>query len=193
MGFVFWVVFLLFTAAAIESLGFTVVTGVLSQVAYYLPNVLAAIVVAVAGVIVGKLVRRTVSVAARSAGITRAEGVGQVAQAAVLLVAVIIGLEQIGIDAQLLVILVAVIIGAAVASAGLAFGIGAQKTVSNIVAAHYASQNYAPGQVVRIGDIEGEITQFTPTAVMLATPAGRLMVPAERFGREASLLVVDGA
>ncbi|UCG87797.1 MAG: mechanosensitive ion channel [Gemmatimonadota bacterium] len=192
-SFVFWVVFLLFMAAAIESLGFTVVTGVLSQIAYYLPNVFAAIAVTVAGVILGKLVHRVVSAGAKSAGIIRAEAVGQVAQAAVLLVAVVIALEQIGIDAQLLVILVAVIIGAAVASAGLAFGIGAQTTVSNIVAAHYTSRNYALGQVVRIGDIEGEIIQFTPTAIMLSTQGGRLMVPAHRFSREASLLVTDAA
>ncbi|UCD24011.1 MAG: mechanosensitive ion channel [Gemmatimonadota bacterium] len=193
MGFVFWVVFLLFAAAAIESLGFTVVTGVLSQIAYYLPNVFAAIVVAVAGVIIGKLVRRTVSAAARSAGIVRAEGVGQVTQAAVLLVAAVIALEQIGIDAQLLVILVAVVIGAAVASAGLAFGIGAQTTVSSIVATYYTSQHYSVGQIVRIGDVEGEIVQFTPTAVMLSTAKGRLMVPAHRFNQEASLLLTDAA
>jgi hypothetical protein len=80
-----------------------------------------------------------------------------------------------------------------VASAGLAFGIGAHTTVSSIVAAYYTSQHYSLGQVVRIGDVEGEIIQFTPTAVMLSTPNGRLMVPAHRFNQEASLLLTDGA
>ncbi len=192
-GFVFWVVFLLFAAAAIESLGFTVVTSVLSQIAYYLPNVLAAIAVIVAGMIVGRVARRAVSTGARSAGIARNEGVGRTTQAAVLLVAVVVALDQIGIDAQLLVILVTVVIGAAFASAGLAFGIGANTAVSNIVAAYYASQSYSVGQVVRIGDIEGEIVQLTPTAVVLSAREGRLLVPAKRFSEEASLLVAGGA
>jgi hypothetical protein len=192
-GFVFWVVFLLFAAAAIESLGFTVVTGVLSQVAYYLPNVLAAIAVILAGVVVGRLARRAVSAGARSAGIARDEGVGRTAHAAIMLVAVVVALDQIGIDAQLLVILVTVVIGAAFASAGLAFGIGANTAVSNIVAAYYTSQNYSIGQVVRIGDTEGEIIQLTPTAVLLSTPDGRVLVPARRFCEEISLLVTGEA
>lgn len=192
-GFVFWVVFLLFAAAAIETLGFTVVTTVLSEIAHYLPNVFAAIAVIIAGVIVGKLLRRAVSATARSAGLVRAAGVGQIIQATVLLVAAVIALEQIGIDAQLLVILVAVVIGTAIASAGLAFGIGANTAVSNIVAGYYASQSYSVGQVVRLGDIEGEILRFAPTAVVLSTPEGRLLVPAKRFGEEASLLVTGTA
>ncbi len=192
-GFVFWVVFLLFAAAAIEALGLTVVTGVLSQIAYYLPNVVAAMAVIVAGVIVGKVARRAASAGARSAGIARTEAVGQTIHAAVLLVAIVVALDQIGIDAQLLVILVTVVIGAAFSSAGLAFGIGANTTVSNIVAAYYVSQNYTVGQIVRIGDCEGEIIQLTPTAVMLATREGRVMVPAKRFSEEASLLLVGEA
>ncbi len=192
-GFVFWVVFLLFAAAAIETLGFTVVTTVLSEIAYYLPNVFAATAVVVAGVIAGKLSRRAVSATGKSAGIVRAEGVGQILQVTVLLVAVVIALEQIGIDAQLLVILVAVVFGAAIASAGLAFGIGANTAVSNIVAGYYATQSYSVGQVVRLGDIEGEILRFAPTAVILSTPEGRLLVPAKRFSEEVSLLVTETA
>ncbi len=192
-AFVFWAVFLLFAAAAIESLGFTVVTGVLSQIAYYLPNVLGALAVTIGGVIVGKLVRRAASAGARSAGIVRADGIGQAAQGATLLIAAVIALEQIGIDAQLLVILVAVVIGVAFASAGLAFGIGATTTVGNILAAYYAAQSYNVGQVVRIGDIQGEIIRFAPNAVILSTNDGQLLVPAARFNQEASLLVTPGA
>lgn len=192
-GFVFWVVFLLFAAAGIESLGFTVVTGVLSEITYYLPNVLAAAVVIAGGVVLGKLVRKVVSAAARSSGILRAEGVGQTAQGLVILVAAVIALDQIGIDAQLLITLVTVIVGAAFASAGLAFGIGAKTTVSNIVAAYYLSQAYRVGQTVRIGPIQGEILQVTPTAVVLAATEGRILVPAKRFSEEASILLVETA
>jgi small-conductance mechanosensitive channel len=119
--------------------------------------------------------------------------VGRAAQTAVLLVAVVVALDQIGIDAQLLVILVTVVIGAAVASAGLAFGIGANTAVSNIVAAYYASQTYRVGQVVRIGDTEGEIIQLTPTAVVLSTQRGQVLVPAKRFNEEVSLLITGEA
>jgi small-conductance mechanosensitive channel len=138
-------------------------------------------------------VRRAATAGATSAGIAQADGVGQAVQAAALLVAIVVALDQIGIDAQLLVILVTVVVASAFASAGLAFGIGANTTVSNIVAAYYVSQSYAVGQQVRIGDIEGEIVQLMPTAVALSTIDGRVLVPAKRFSEEASTLLMEGA
>lgn len=188
-GFVFWVIWLFFISAAIESLGFTVVTDVLNQVAYYLPNVLAAIVIVLTGIIVARLVRRAATAGARSAGVLNAERVGRAAQMLALVVAMVVALDQIGIDAQLLVILLTVVTAATFGSAGLAFGMGARTTVGNIIASHYIAQTYRVGQTIRIGDIEGEIIQTTPTAVLLATQGGRMLIPSRRFSEEPSLLV----
>ena len=190
-GFVFWATWLFFVAAAIESLGFTVVTDVLGQAAYYLPNLLAAVVIVLVGLIVARLVRKAATGGARSAGVVHAERIGRAGQVLVIVVAVVVALDQIGIDAQLLVTLLTVIVAAALGSAGLAFGLGARGTVSNIIASHYVTQSYRVGQTVRIGEIEGEIIQTTPTAVLLATSDGRLLVPAGRFNDVPSLLVTE--
>jgi small-conductance mechanosensitive channel len=187
-SFVFWGVLILAVAAAVEALGITVATELVGQLAYYLPAVLAAVAVLAAGVILGRLARRTASGAARSAGIARSAAVGQTAQAVVLFVAVVVALEEIGIDAQLLVSLVTVAVGAAFLSAALAFALGAKSTVSNLVSAHYVAQSYRVGQKVRIGDIEGEIQQLSPTAVVMHTSEGRVTVPAARFSEEVSVL-----
>jgi small-conductance mechanosensitive channel len=188
-GFVFWVTWVFFISAAIESLGFTVVTDILGQVAYYLPNLLAAAVVVLAGLVVARLVRKAATGGARSAGVVHADRIGRAAQLLVIVVAAVVALDQIGIDAQLLVTLMTVIVAAALGSAALAFGLGARVTVGNIIASHYLNQSYRPGQTVRIGDIEGEILHTTPTAVLLATHDGRMLVPARRFSEDPSLLV----
>jgi len=64
--------------------------------------------------------------------------------------------------------------------------------LSDLHAAYYASQQYSVGQIVRIGDLEGEIIQLTPTAVLLSTQEGRVLVPAKRFSEESSTLLVGG-
>jgi small-conductance mechanosensitive channel len=190
-GFVFWVTWLFFITAAIESLGFTLVTDVLNQVAYYLPNVLAAVVVVVGGLVVARLVGRSVTTGARSAGVPNAERLGRAVQVLVIVVAVVVALDQIGIDAQLLVILLTVLMAATFGSAGLAFALGARDTVGNIIASHYVAQTYRIGQTIRIGDIEGEILQATPTAIIVATREGRIQIPARRFTEEPSLLLTQ--
>lgn len=187
--FAFWVVLLFFAASALELLGLEIVSGVVSRLTYYLPNLLGATGVVVGGVVLGKLARTVVASAARSAGIARPEEAGRLARAALLMVAVVVALDQIGVDAQLLVVLMAVVVGASFAGAALAFGLGARTAVSNIIGAYYASQTYRVGQAVRIGEVEGRIVQTTPTAVLLDTADGQVLVPARRFSEDASVLL----
>ena len=190
-GFVFWLVFLFFLAAALETLGLPVVTGALNRVAYYLPNVLAALVVIFAGIILGNLLRGAVTRTAVSAGVNFGSAVGTMVQSIVVLVAVVVALEQVGIEAQVLIVIVAIVLGTTLAGAGLAFGLGARTAVSSIIASYYVAQAYRIGQFVRIGGVEGKIVQTTPTAVFLDTPQGRVLIPAKRFNEEVSVLVTE--
>lgn len=190
-AFVFWVVLIFVVAAAMEMLGLPVVTASLNRVAYYLPNVLVALVVVFTGIILGKLVGGAVSRLAASAGLAAGTTVGAIARGTVILVAIVVALEQVGIRAVILVIIVAIVIGTTLAGAGLAFGLGARTAVSNIIASYYVAQAYRVGQTVRIAGVEGQIVQTTPTAVLLATPHGRLLVPAKHFSEEVSTLLME--
>jgi small-conductance mechanosensitive channel len=190
-GFVFWVVFVFFLAAAMETLGLPVVTASLSRVAYYLPNVLAALVIVFAGLIAGKVIGNAVTRAAAGTGMVFGPTIGATVRGTVILVAVVVAIEQIGIRADLLVIILAVVVGSALAGAGLAFGLGARTAVSNIIASHYVSQAYRVGQRVRVANVEGQIVETTPTAVFVAVPAGRVMIPAKQFSEEASVLLTE--
>jgi hypothetical protein len=188
-GFVFWVVFVFFLAAALETLGLPVVTSSLSRVAYYLPNVLAALLVIFAGVIGAKVIGNAVGRAAARTGMSFGGAIGATVRGTVILVATVVAVEQVGIQADILIVVVAVVVGATLAGAGLAFGLGARTAVSNIIASHYIAQAYQVGQVVRVSGVQGKIVQTTPTAVFVAGPEGRVMIPAKQFSEETSVLV----
>jgi len=190
-SFTFWVVFLFFVAAAMEALGLPVVTASLSRVAYYLPNVLAALVILFAGLVAGRLIGGAVTRAAAGTGIALGPTIGGTVRGTVILLAVAVALKQVGIEADILIVLVAVVVGAALAGAGLAFGLGARTAVSNIIASHYVSQVYRAGQTIRVGAVDGKIVATTPTAVFVAGPHGRVMIPAKQFSEEASVLLTE--
>lgn len=192
-GFVFWVVFLFFAATALEALGLPVVTDSLSRFVYYLPNVLAAALIVAAGLVVGTVVGGLVGTAAASAGVAFASALGRVSYAVIMLVAIVIALDELGIDSGALIVMLTVTTGSVLAGLGLAFGLGAHTAVSNIIASHYLARTYAAGQTVRIGAIEGQIAETTPTAVVIVTEAGRVMVPAKKFNEEASTLVAEAS
>jgi small-conductance mechanosensitive channel len=190
-AFGFWLVFVFFIAIAMETLGLPVVTASLSRVAYYLPNVLVALVTVMAGIVVGRVAGSAAARAASSAGTAFGATIGATVRGTVILVAIVVAMEQVGVQADILVVVIAIVVGATLAGAGLAFGLGARTAVSNIIASYYVSQTYRVGQMIRVAGVDGEIVQTTPTAVFIAGPHGRVMVPAKHFSEEASILLTE--
>jgi len=50
---------------------------------------------------------------------------------------------------------------------------------------------YKPGQNVVFGNVEGTILELTPTSMVLSTENGRMIVPAQMFHSQPSLLVIQ--
>jgi hypothetical protein len=187
--FIFWVVFIIFLAAATETLGVPMISAWLTAVALYMPRVVAAVLVALVGVLAGNLARQVISGAATSAGINYAQVIGRITQTAILLVTAVVAVDQLGIQTTFIVVIASISVAALLGGAALAFGLGARTAASNIIAAHYLVKTYGAGDRVRIGDVEGRILEITSTAVILDTADGRTLVPAKDFGERASLLL----
>jgi small-conductance mechanosensitive channel len=187
----FWVVFALFLGAASTLLGFPILTEWLASLAGYLPHVLAATAIVLLGILSGLMLRVTVTAATRSAGFLYAQALGRAAQIAVVALAIVVAIEELGIQVTFLVVVAATVLGAALGGAALAFGLGARRSVSNLMASHYLAKWYRVGHVVRIGEHEGRIAEILPSAIVLHTGDGKLYVPAGEFARGASLLVAD--
>jgi len=190
-GFVYWVVFLIFFAAATETLGLPVVATWLGGVSTYLPRVLVAALILLGGFLAGSIARDALTTAAGAAGIAYGALLGRIAYIAILLIAVITGIDQVGIESRFLTATITIVIGSIVGAAALAFGLGARTAVSNIIAVHYVRQHYQVGQTIRIGDAQGRISEITNTSIIVENSNGRLMVPAKEFGERVSTLLKD--
>jgi Mechanosensitive ion channel, conserved TM helix len=190
---VFWIVFSLFIVAAIEKMGLPVLSNLLSGFAFYLPNLLAAVLIVLVGILAGHIARGAVAKVSASAGVAQWELLGRFAQASIVLVAILVGVDQVGIEIQFLVAVVVILIGSVVGGMALAFGLGARTLVGNLLASHYLGQIYRIGQTVEIDGVRGRILEWTPTAVILDTAEGRTMIPAGQFGDRRSVLITERA
>lgn len=186
---VFWLVILLFVAMAARVARLDLFTSWLDRIVAWLPTLLAGGFIVLAGWFVSTLVRDVVSAALTSAGSSQGELFGRVAQGAIFLAALVIGLDQVGIDITFLTILFAIVVGGLLLSLALAFGLGARDLIANLVGAQQLARLLDPGQVVRIDGVEGQVLELTPTSVVLATDDGRMAIPAKRF-QEMSVLIV---
>lgn len=186
----FWFVILLFVAAAASVLGMNVFVQWLSTVTTYIPILLTGLLIILAGIVISSLLRDVIASTASSAGVPQSDLLGRIAQFAVLLTAVVIGVNQIGIDVTFLSIVVGVLLAVTFGGVALAFGIGARAHMANIIAGHQLRHHYRIGDRLRIGDVTGTIIEFTATRAILDTDDGRVIIPASRF-EDAISAVID--
>lgn len=186
---IYWVVLFLFLTAATEALGMPVVTTWLSGIASYLPRIIAAVLIVAIGLIGGILLRDVIISSAASARIAHGNVLGKLAQYAIVLISLLIGIQEVGIDISFLTNLIIILVSAALFGAALAFGLGARGAISNILACYYLQKTYKIGQCVNIGGREGRIIRITPEAVILENSEGFVYVPARHFEESPSLLL----
>lgn len=191
-GVVYWLVLILFFAAATDSLRMPVVSTLMGGLARYLPRVLVALLIIVAAIVLANLTRLAVATAAASARIAYAELLGRLTQISILLIASLVAIDEIGIESTFLVVFLAVFLGTTVGGIALAFGMGAATSVSNLLASQHVASTYRVGQRVRISNVEGKILEITKAAVILETPTGQAMVPAKRFSEAVSIVMLAG-
>jgi hypothetical protein len=118
----FWVVMLIVILLAATALGVPNVNDVFSNLVGYIPNVFAAIIVIVFGLVLGEFVRALILASAGAV-----EGVptlATVAKGMVITISVFMALQQIGVAADIVTTAFTLILGAVALAVALAFGLG---------------------------------------------------------------------
>ena len=187
----YWLVILVFLTAAARSLELHAFSIWLARILNYVPVLLAGVLIIVAGYIASIFVRDVTSTALSTGGFRQGALLASLAQAAVLLTAVVIGVDQIGVDVSFLITIIAISLGGVIGGFALAFGFGSRDFISNLIAANELQKHYQIGQTLRVGDTVGDVIEFTPTSLVLATADGRTTIPAQMFHQAISALVAS--
>ncbi len=187
---IFWLTAVFFLAVSSRILGLPGIADWIAAAARYLPNVVAAAAIVLGGTIVASLTRDALMRFGEHQALGGSpRALANLAFFMINLVAVLAALRQMGIDLVLVRSLVLIMAGAAFGGIAFAFGMGASSSLDNIIAGYYVRRLYRQGQRVRLGVVEGEILDLTPTAVVMDTPGGRALVPARKFNQEVSVLL----
>jgi hypothetical protein len=152
---VFWVLMLTFLLSAVETLGLSAVTATIDRLIGFLPNLIAAGLIFVLGLLLARLVRNLVSSGAAAADLAQAPRLGSLAQSVVALVAGVVALEQLGVETEIVVTVLTAVVGAAVVTVGVAFALGARPVITHILAGHFLRQSLPRGGSIGIGDQRG--------------------------------------
>ena len=121
---IYWFLMILVLIATLDAMGLPIVSELLNNVFYYIPNVVAAIIVIVLGVLAGTLLSAVVRTAASNAGLAFAEGLAKTAMYAIMFFSGAIALVQLGIGSEVVAASFEIAFGAVALALAIAFGLG---------------------------------------------------------------------
>ena len=129
-----WFIVIVFLVQSLSVLHLGAVTGFLQNILTYLPQVVVAVLILLAGLLIGEAVERAVSTGARVANFNRAKLLGSVARWAIWIFSVLVALYQLGVAAILSEMVLNGIVIALALAFGLSFGLGGQSAAADFIA-----------------------------------------------------------
>jgi small-conductance mechanosensitive channel len=181
---VYWIVLLIFAASALRILGGSLLEHWTENLLGYLPQAIGGVIIIVIGLIGGTVARHILEQASVGLGIGQSTLLARLAQAVIVISAVVIGIDQLGVNVNFLIQLSTVTAASVFGGIALVFALGTRQHLANLIGAHYARKHYAPGDHVRVGAFEGRIVEIADGCVFLETDQGDVSVPAQSFSQE---------
>jgi len=133
-GLIKWFVIVVFLLASLEVMGLTQVTMFLSQIVlFYLPQVIVAALILLAGAMLAQVTQGFVTGSARAVGVVSAAFVGTVTRWAIWIISILAALSQLGVAPTILQTLFTGVVVAFALAFGLAFGLGGQETAARLL------------------------------------------------------------
>jgi hypothetical protein len=121
---IYWFIMILVLIASLDALGLPIVSDILNDIFLYIPNVVAAIIVLILGILFANLLAAIVRTAASNADLSISEGLGKLTLYAIVVFSVAIALTQLNIGEEIITYAFITAFGAISLALALAFGIG---------------------------------------------------------------------
>ncbi len=162
----FWIVMLTFVLSAAETLGLDALTATIDRLVSYLPNVIAAALIVVLGLLLARFVQGAIHSAAAAANLPGLQ-LGAAAHAGVVLIVGAVALEQLGVDTAIVMTAVASVLAGVGVMLGISLALGARPIVTHILAGHFLRQSLPREGRIDVRGRQGSVERVGPTDTLL--------------------------
>lgn len=141
---VFWLVWLGFLLSGVDLLGFTVLEGLVATFVLFVPKLLVALAILVAGLVTANFLWRATLLAAVNAQVPSPRLLAGAVRGMVLVLAGTMALDQIALARTIVLTAFAISFGAVMFGLAIAFGIGGGGLARRILERQFPDQDAAP-------------------------------------------------
>ena len=122
----YWGILLVFFMMGFVALDIVPINNLISEFFTYLPSIIAATLILIAGFILGNFIERAVLIAAGNAGMARPDLIAKGAKLFIVIMTVSMALDQLDIARGIIIAAFSISFGGIVFAVALAFGLGAK-------------------------------------------------------------------
>lgn len=177
IGFVRWILLLVFMIIAADVMQWTIISVEISNLLRYLPKLFSALALFMIGVYIANFVRKAISGLFTSLGMSGGKVISSMAFYGIAILVTITALNQAGVDTTIITTNVTLILGALLLTFVLAFGLGSRDVITNLLLTFYARKNYTVGDYIKVNGMEGEIIAIDNISLSLKTATGKVVIP----------------
>lgn len=170
-----WLVYILFLAIIIQTLGLPGVADIFTQIAIFIPRFIGAVLIMVIGFMIADFFGKVFEEASRRfiQEETMASLAGGIVKYSIALIALIMALSLIGLETASLSIMFALIFGTTVAI----LVIGVKDTFPNFTAGIQLRGVIKPGEYIEVLEYAGVVERIEPLNIILRDGDKRISVP----------------
>ena len=177
LGFVRWILILVFMIIAADVMQWTIISVEISNLLRYLPRLFSALALFMIGIYIANFVRKAIYGLFTTLSMSGAKAISSIAFYGIAILVTITALNQAGVDTAIVTNNVTIILGAFLLTFALAFGLGSKDVITNLLLTFYARKNYTIGEKIKVDGREGEIIAIDNISMTLKTATGRVIIP----------------
>lgn len=176
---VFWFIFMMFVAMALDQLGFDEVTALATTISAYIPKIIGAALIILAGLWLGTWAAHRVKEPAEEADLPiTSDTLGSLVKWMVVFIAVVLALGLLGVQTTILVTTFTILIAAIGLALAISFGLGGREVAANVSAYAAVESSIRIGDDVTIGEHKGTVLLIGRYATTIKDSKGdRVSIP----------------
>lgn len=177
LGFVKWLLLLVFFIVAADILDWGIISTEIGNLLRYLPRLFTALVLFTIGLYLGSIVKNAIKNLFESFEFGGGKIISGLMFYVIVIFMSITALNQAGVDTTIITNNITLIMGSFLLAFALGLGLGSREIVADLLRSFYTRKNYAVGDKIVIGEDSGVIEAIDNNSLTLVTKKGKFVIP----------------
>lgn len=181
VGFVKWVMYLVFLIIASDVMSWDIVSIEIGNLLRYLPRLFSAIALFMIGLYIANFIKNAIRGLFESFDLHGERAISGLVFYIIIITITITALNQAGVQTELITNNLTIILGAFLVTLAIGFGFGSRDIIKSLLFSFYSKKNFEIGQTITIDDITGKIVSIDNICLSIQVKDDVVVIPIKDF------------